>query len=83
MDVDLLVNPKIAGVADIETVDSPTLSFDDMPATTEAPAPPPAPKPPVTTAKKSETKPAPATPAPEPTEPVVSIRDRVRQRYGM
>jgi len=44
MDVDLLVNPTIAGVADIETVDSPTLSFDDMPATTEAPAPPPAPK---------------------------------------
>jgi hypothetical protein len=44
MDVDLLVNPRIAGVADIETVDIPTLSFDDMPAATEAPAPPPAPK---------------------------------------
>ena len=44
MDVDLLVNPKIAGVADIETVDIPTLSFDDMPSSTEAPPPPPAPK---------------------------------------
>ena len=44
MDVDLLVNPKIAGVADIETVDIPTISFDDMPSATEAPAPPPAPK---------------------------------------
>ena len=39
MDVDLLVNPKIAGVADIETVDIPTISFDDMPS---GPAPPPA-----------------------------------------
>jgi hypothetical protein len=39
MDVDLLVNPKIAtGIADLETVDIPTISFDD------APPPPPAPK---------------------------------------
>jgi len=41
MDVDLLINPKIAGVADIETVDIPTISFDDMPSTTEAPPPTP------------------------------------------
>jgi hypothetical protein len=41
MDVDLLVNPKVAGMADIETVDIPTITFDDMPAPSEAP---PAPK---------------------------------------
>jgi hypothetical protein len=39
MDVDLLVNPKVAGMADIETVDIPTISFDDMPAPSEPPAP--------------------------------------------
>ena len=40
MDVDLLVNPKIAtGIADLETVDIPTITFDDAP-----PAPPPGPK---------------------------------------
>ena len=44
MDVDLLVNPRIAGVADIETVDIPTISFDDMPSSNEPPAPPSAPK---------------------------------------
>ena len=43
MDVDLLVNPKISGVADLETVDIPTLSFDDMP-TNGPSAPPPPPK---------------------------------------
>jgi len=37
-DIDLLVNPKIAGIAELETVDLPTISFDD------APPPPPAPK---------------------------------------
>jgi len=43
MDADLLVNPKIAtGVANLETIDIPTLSFDDMPAPTAAT--PPAPK---------------------------------------
>ena len=41
MDADLLVNPKIAtGVATLETIDIPTISFDDVPA----PAAPPAPK---------------------------------------
>ena len=44
MDVDLLVNPKIAGVADLETVDIPTLSFDDAPAAPAPSGPPPAPK---------------------------------------
>ena len=43
MDADLLVNPKIAGVADLETVDIPTLSFDDVPVMGPA-ADPPAPK---------------------------------------
>jgi hypothetical protein len=43
MDADLLVNPKIAGVADLETVDIPTLSFDDVPAMGPA-ADPPAPR---------------------------------------
>ena len=43
MDTDLLVNPKIAGTVDLETVDIPTLSFNDMP-TSEAPAAPPAPR---------------------------------------
>jgi hypothetical protein len=43
MDVDLLVNPKLGGTAGLETVDLPTLSFNDLP-TTEPPAPPPAPK---------------------------------------
>jgi hypothetical protein len=38
MDVDLLVNPQQGGIANLETVDLPTLSFDDVPA------PPPAPK---------------------------------------
>jgi hypothetical protein len=43
MDVDLLVNPKIAGVADLETVDIPTINFDDMP-TMAGPSEPAAPK---------------------------------------
>lgn len=30
MDIDLLVNPKIAGTADLETVDIPTLNFEDV-----------------------------------------------------
>lgn len=30
MDVDLLVNPKVMGIADLETVDLPTISFDDV-----------------------------------------------------
>jgi hypothetical protein len=34
MDIDLLVNPKIAGTADLETVDIPTLSFEDVSAPT-------------------------------------------------
>ena len=37
-DVDLLVNPQIAGIANLETIDLPTISFDD------APPAPPAPK---------------------------------------
>jgi hypothetical protein len=44
MDVDLLVNPKIGGVADLETVDIPTISFDDAPAASAPSGPPPAPK---------------------------------------
>jgi hypothetical protein len=32
MDVDLLVNPNIAGMAALETVDIPTISFEDMPS---------------------------------------------------
>ena len=40
MDADLLVNPKIAtGVATLETVDIPTISFDDVPAPSSPPAP--------------------------------------------
>ncbi len=42
MDVDLLVNPKIAGMAELDTVDIPTLNFEDVPVvavTSEAPAP--------------------------------------------
>lgn len=38
MDIDLLVNPNVGGIATLETVDIPTLSFDD------APPPPPAPR---------------------------------------
>ncbi len=38
MDIDLLVNPRIAGIADLETVDIPTLSFEDVPSTS-APEP--------------------------------------------
>lgn len=44
MDVDLLVNPKIVGTADLETIDIPTITFDDLPSSSSAPAPPPAPK---------------------------------------
>ena len=44
MDVDLLVNPKIMGMATLETVDIPTLSFDDVPTTNGPPEPPAAPK---------------------------------------
>jgi len=39
MDADLLVNPKLAGVADLETIDIPTISFDDV-STSSAPPPP-------------------------------------------
>ena len=41
MDIDLLINPKIAGTADLETVDIPTLNFEDVSAPTmsEPPAP--------------------------------------------
>lgn len=40
MDVDLLVNPKMAGVADLETVELPTISFDDVaPPSSDPPAP--------------------------------------------
>jgi hypothetical protein len=45
MDIDLLVNPKIAGTANLDTVDIPTLTFDDGPTMTmsmdggDAPAP--------------------------------------------
>jgi hypothetical protein len=34
MDIDLLINPKIAGTADLETVDIPTFTFDDVPQQT-------------------------------------------------
>jgi hypothetical protein len=44
MDVDLLVNPKIMGMATLETVDIPTLSFDDVPTTNGPPEPPAAPR---------------------------------------
>ena len=43
MDTELLVNPKLAGTVSLETVDIPTLSFNDMP-TNEAPAAPSAPR---------------------------------------
>jgi hypothetical protein len=43
MDTELLVNPKLGGTAGLETVDIPTLKFDDLP-TSEPPAAPPAPK---------------------------------------
>ncbi len=40
MDVDLLVNPKIGGVADIQTVDIPTITIDDIGAPADSyPAP--------------------------------------------
>jgi len=39
MDVDLLINPSFGGSANLETVDIPTLSFDDIPSSS-----PPAPK---------------------------------------
>lgn len=38
MDIDLLVNPKaMGGIADLETVDLPTISFDDVSAPTAEP----------------------------------------------
>jgi hypothetical protein len=37
MDVELLINPSIGGSANLETVDIPTISFDDMPAAPPAP----------------------------------------------
>jgi hypothetical protein len=42
MDADMLFNPKIAGIADLETVELPTLSFDDVAPTSSSE--PPAPK---------------------------------------
>ena len=45
MDVDLLINPNSGGgggIADLDTVDIPTLNFDDV--SSGPPAPPPAPK---------------------------------------
>jgi hypothetical protein len=41
MDTDLLVNPKVVGIADIETVDIPTLEFTDAPAPSSSAPPPP------------------------------------------
>ena len=41
MDVDLLVNPAISGTATLETVDIPTIDFNDMAAPPSAEAPPP------------------------------------------
>jgi hypothetical protein len=41
MDVDLLVNPKIMGTADLETVEIPTLSFEDVPSSSSSAPPPP------------------------------------------
>ena len=32
MDIDLLVNPKMGGTAELETVDIPTLNFEDVPS---------------------------------------------------
>ena len=37
MDVDLLVNPQSAGIANLETVELPTITFDDVPASAPAP----------------------------------------------
>jgi hypothetical protein len=34
MDIDLLVNPNIAGTADLETIDIPTMNFEDVSAPT-------------------------------------------------
>jgi len=39
MDVDLLVNPQSAGIANLETVDLPTLTFDEVSAPPPAPGP--------------------------------------------
>jgi len=41
MDIDLLINPRIAGTADLETVDIPTFNFEDVsaPAIAEPAAP--------------------------------------------
>ena len=43
MDTDLLVNPKVAGTVSLETVDIPTLSFNDMPMN-DPPSAPSAPR---------------------------------------
>lgn len=43
LDVDLLINPKLGGIADVETVELPTITFDDMPSSS-GPSEPPAPK---------------------------------------
>lgn len=43
MDVDLLINPKMGGIADVETVELPTITFDDVPSSS-GPSEPPAPK---------------------------------------
>jgi len=43
MDTELLVNPKLMGTAELETVDIPTLSFNDMP-TSDPPSAPAGPK---------------------------------------
>jgi len=37
MDIDLLINPQVGGIANLETVDIPTLSFDDAPAMIDGP----------------------------------------------
>ena len=44
MDIDLLVNPNVGGTASLETVDIPTLNFDDMPTMSGPTDAPPAPR---------------------------------------
>ena len=44
MDVDLLINPKLAGTADVDMVDIPTLNFEDVPVVNVMSSDPPAPR---------------------------------------